>query len=227
MDKNFRVRAIVSIVMIIVAAISICVLDGIPFRVIYTLFSLVALIELLSFFVRSKKPINFALALLEIIFLCGGAIFLWQIDISKFWYVFLGVPGYDISAYLFGKIFGGKMFPKSRPFPHISKNKTWEGTILGLITSVCLVGILMAGRDAFAPDWPFLFCGVFAIIGDLFESSLKRTFKVKDSNEIVIKNPFFQKLELLVGGSEGHGGFLDRIDSTAFTMSLLLLLFIL
>ena len=74
-------------------------------------------------------------------------------------------------------------------------------------------GLIMAGTIPAA-----------ALTGDLFESYLKRQFKVKDSNEILIKNPVFAKLELLVGGSEGHGGFLDRIDSTAFTSAMLLVI---
>ena len=64
-------------------------------------------------------------------------------------------------------------------------------------------------------------------MGDLYESFLKRKFKVKDSNEIVVKNIVFQKLEDVVGGTGGHGGFLDRIDSTAFTATILLLISIL
>jgi len=61
-------------------------------------------------------------------------------------------------------------------------------------------------------------------MGDLFESFLKRKFNVKDSNEILIKNKAFEKLEVLVGGSEGHGGYLDRIDSTAFAAAVLLVI---
>jgi phosphatidate cytidylyltransferase len=82
----------------------------------------------------------------------------------------------------------------------------------------------MAIRGDFAADWMYLLCGPLALVGDLFESYLKRQFKVKDSNEIVINNPAFKRLEALVGGSEGHGGFLDRIDSTAFAASILLLI---
>ena len=80
--------------------------------------------------------------------------------------------------------------------------------------------ITLLGRN----DYIYLLCGPLALIGDLFESYLKRQFKVKDSNEIVIKNKFFEKLELIVGGTEGHGGFLDRIDSTAFTATILLII---
>ena len=90
--------------------------------------------------------------------------------------------------------------------------------------AIGLVAILMAVRGTFSEDWLYLLCGPLALAGDLFESYLKRQFKVKDSNEILIKNPVFAKLELLVGGSEGHGGFLDRIDSTAFTSAALLVI---
>ena len=87
-----------------------------------------------------------------------------------------------------------------------------------------MVAILIGVRGNFATEWYYLLSGPLALIGDLFESLLKRKFKVKDSNEILIKNKFFEKLELLVGGSEGHGGFLDRIDSTSFACSILLLI---
>ena len=79
----------------------------------------------------------------------------------------------------------------------------------------------MAVRGAFATEWYYLLCGPLALMGDLFESYLKRKFDVKDSNEILIKNKFFAKVELAVGGTEGHGGFLDRIDSTAFATTIL------
>ena len=140
------------------------------------------------------------------------------------WYIIFGVPGYDIFAYFSGKLLGGKIFKRSRPFPKISKNKTWEGTILGLLFAISLVIIKMAAAGAFATDWMYLLCGPLALCGDLFESHLKRAFNVKDSNEILIKNKFFAIIETAVGGSEGHGGFLDRIDSSAFACTVLLII---
>ena len=224
MDKNFKVRVIVGLSMFIVAVVALYTFNSIPFKVIYTLFSIVALIELFSFFKRKHGTINFVLALLEILFLAGGVWFVIRTDLIHFWYIILGVCGYDIFAYLFGKMFGGKVFGKARPFPHISKNKTWEGTILGLVTAVALCFIMMSIMGTYAKDWMYLFCGPLALIGDLFESYMKRKFNVKDSNEILIKNKFFVKLEMLVGGSEGHGGFLDRVDSTAFATTILLII---
>ena len=224
MDKNFKIRLIVGFGLFAVSLIGMYTFSGIPFKIIFGIFALMSAIELFSFFHRKKSFGLAMLALLEFAFLVLATVFVAQTDISHFWYIILGVPGYDIFAYLFGKMLGGKIFKKSRPFPFVSKNKTWEGTILGLSMAVGLVAILMACRRAFATDYIYLFCGPLALIGDLFESFLKRMFKVKDSNEILIKNKVFAKLESIVGGSEGHGGFLDRIDSTAFSATIILLL---
>ncbi|MDO4612169.1 MAG: phosphatidate cytidylyltransferase [Candidatus Saccharibacteria bacterium] len=224
MDKNFKVRLIVGAGMFAVALLSLYTFNAIPFKIIFGVFALISAIELLSFFHNKFTVSNAVLGLIELAFLVGGAVFVAKIDLAHFWYIILGVPGYDIFAYLFGKAFGGKVFTKSRPFPKVSKNKTWEGTILGLLSAVGMVAVLMAVRGSFTTDWMYLFCGPLALMGDLFESYLKRSFKVKDSNEIVIEDKKFARLENLVGGSAGHGGYLDRIDSTAFAGTILLLL---
>ena len=208
----------------VVALLALYTFDALPFKILFGLFALVSAVELFSFFKKRRKFENVILAIVEMAFLIYGVIFVAQTDVGHFWYIILGVPGYDVFAYLFGKLFGGKVFKKSRPFPRISKNKTWEGTLLGLTMAIGMVAVLIAMRGAFATDWMYLLCGPLALCGDLFESFLKRKFCVKDSNEILIKNPGFAKLELLVGGSEGHGGFLDRIDSTAFACTMLLII---
>ncbi|MBR3056137.1 phosphatidate cytidylyltransferase [Candidatus Saccharibacteria bacterium] len=223
MSRNFKVRLCVGLGLLVIALLGLYTFDGEPFRILYVLFSLVAGLELLSFFKRRNTFGNILLAIAEIGFLYCGALFILQSDLVHIWYVILGVPGYDVFAYLFGIMIGGKVFKESRPFPHISKNKTWEGTFCGLVIATALVAGLMAARGAFATDWVYLLCGPLALMGDLFESFLKRKFDVKDSNEIVIKNPVFQWLEVLVGGSNGHGGFLDRIDSMAFAGTVLLI----
>ena len=224
MDKNFKVRVTVGLSMFIVAVVALYTFDSIPFKIIYTIFSIVAMIELFSFFKRKYDAKNILLAIIELLFIGGGISFVIQTDLARFWYIILGVCGYDIFAYLFGKLFGGKVFGKARPFPHISKNKTWEGTVLGLLMAIAMVFIMMSIRGTYASEWMYLLCGPLALVGDLFESFMKRKFNVKDSNEILIKNKFFSKLEMLVGGSEGHGGFLDRLDSTAFATTILLII---
>lgn len=224
MDRNFKVRVSVGMAMFAIALVALYTFDGMPFKLIYAFFALVAAIELFSFFKQKSGDAQLALAIIEVILLIWSTIFVVNTDVDHFWYIILGVPGYDIFAYLFGKAFGGKIFKKSRPFPRISKNKTWEGTILGLTMAILLVTIKMIAGGDFSNDWVYLLCGPLALCGDLFESFLKRKFAVKDSNEILIKKPFFAKLEMLVGGSEGHGGFLDRIDSVAFTCSAIMII---
>ena len=224
MDKNFKTRLIVGICLFVVAIVGLYTFNSVPFKVAYTLFGLMAGVEVLSFLQRKHDFKRFLLAIVELGFLYCGTLFVLRIDAAHFWYIILGVPGYDVFAYLFGKRFGGKIFGKSRPFPRISKNKTWEGTLFGLLIATSLVALLMAFRFSFSTDWMFLLCGPLALCGDLFESYLKRQFGVKDSNEVVIKNPVFKKIEVLVGGTGGHGGYLDRIDSTALTASVLLVI---
>ncbi|MBR2640839.1 phosphatidate cytidylyltransferase [Candidatus Saccharibacteria bacterium] len=224
MDKNFKVRVIVGLGIFVVALLALYTFDSIPFKILFGVFAFLSAIELLSFFKRKSTLYNILLTILELAFLILGTIFVARINVDHFWYIILGVPGYDVFAYLSGKLFGGKVFKKSRPFPHISKNKTWEGTILGLLFAISLVIIKMAAAGAFATDWMYLLCGPLALCGDLFESHLKRAFNVKDSNEILIKNKFFAIIETAVGGSEGHGGFLDRIDSSAFACTVLLII---
>ena len=227
MDKNFRVRVICGLGMFIVALVALYTFDSIPFKIIYGLFALVSATELISFFWRKISFWHVLLAIIELVFLVCSSIWVAKVDRYHFWYIILGVCGYDIFAYLLGRAFGGKIFKKSRPFPHISKNKTWEGTFLGLLMSFLMCLTMMLIRGTFEFDWVYLLCGPLALVGDLYESFLKRRFKVKDSNEILIKNKVFEKIEMVIGGTEGHGGYLDRIDSTAFTTTILLLISIL
>lgn len=224
MDKNFKIRWIVGMGMFLVALVGLYTFESVPFKIIYLLFALVAMVELFSFFRRKVNVVLVLLTLVETAFLICSVIFVCKVSLNDFWYIILGVCGYDIFAYLFGRAFGGKVFKKSRPFPAISKNKTWEGTVLGLAASLACVGLYMHFFGELKSDAIYFLCGPLALIGDLFESFLKRRFGVKDSNEILIKRPFFRKLEMLVGGSEGHGGFLDRIDSTAFAATILLII---
>lgn len=222
MDKNFRVRVICGLGLFAVTLIAMYTFDAVPFKILFGVFAIIAGIELLSFFKKVAHFKNVILAIIEIMFLIYGSMFIAQIGVVEIWYLIFGVCGYDIFAYLCGKMLGGKIIKNHHPFPKISKNKTWEGTILGLTISIILVLILTTALGR--ADYIYLLCGPLALMGDLFESYLKRQFKVKDSNEIVIKNKFFEKLEILVGGTEGHGGYLDRIDSIAFTATVLLII---
>ncbi|OFK24422.1 phosphatidate cytidylyltransferase [Olsenella sp. HMSC062G07] len=109
--------------------------------------------------------------------------------------------------------FAGSRLGKHKLAPRISPNKSVEGLVAGLLGSV-LVWILMwlLGVRGLTLDLAVaggLLVGVFAVVGDLFESRIKRGVGVKDSGTIM----------------PGHGGLLDRSDSMLFgaTVAFLLL----
>lgn len=110
--------------------------------------------------------------------------------------------------------FAGKFLGKHKMAPRVSPNKTWEGAAGGFLGAVAGMAVLYACANAgYAyPDWPlvrYLLTGallsVFAQVGDLFESSLKRAAGVKDAGRIF----------------PGHGGVLDRCDGFLFAAPLL------
>ncbi len=99
----------------------------------------------------------------------------------------------DAAAYFFGRMIRGpRLLPKESP------NKTWSGAISAVI-ACAICGYFVAGwRDAAVMPWVItgILISITAQAGDLFESGLKRRFKVKDSGSIL----------------PGHGGLLDRVD---------------
>lgn len=112
----------------------------------------------------------------------------------------------DTAAY-----FAGRAFGRRKLAPHISPGKTWAG-VVGAIVAVLLLALAvwqfapaarMYSNDLFAavgPVWALLLLGVLvglSIVGDLFESLLKRQAGVKDSGQLL----------------PGHGGVLDRVDA--------------
>jgi phosphatidate cytidylyltransferase len=105
----------------------------------------------------------------------------------------------DTGAYLGGRLFG------RRPLaPHISPNKTVEGLLIGMACSV--LAVWFAGRyQDWLPGAHALVLGlgiaVFAPIGDLFESFVKRQAGTKDTGRLL----------------GAHGGVLDRLDAVLFT----------
>jgi phosphatidate cytidylyltransferase len=149
---------------------------------------------------RPRAGVNTALGLLY----CGLPVLalVWlrglSLGLEATIFLLLCVWSADIMAYFAGRMLGG---PKLAPA--ISPKKTWAGAIGGVIGAMIIAGGLAAvwlqmigGRGA------LLFialAGVFAVLsvlGDLFESWLKRRAGVKDSGTLL----------------PGHGGVLDRLD---------------
>ena len=105
----------------------------------------------------------------------------------------------DTGAYAFGRLIG-----KNRPWAQISPRKTIEGAAGGLVCAMAAAFIarawfapFLAARDALALG---ALVGVFAQVGDLVESLLKRDARHDDSSDLI----------------PGHGGILDRFDSLYF-----------
>lgn len=123
-----------------------------------------------------------------------------------FWYglsVFFFLWSSDSGAYIFGSLLG-----KHRLFPRISPKKSWEGSVGGGLVAIA-VSQIIASYIPFAGNLDemtsrMLWMGLALIVvffgtwGDLVESLIKRKIGIKDSGNIL----------------PGHGGMLDRFDSS-------------
>jgi len=112
----------------------------------------------------------------------------------------------DIAAY-----FAGRRFGKNKLAPSISPGKTWEGVAGALLGVSVYVALVWSYSPYFAHRevLPILLLASWwwvglAVIGDLFESAIKRQAGVKDSGALL----------------PGHGGLLDRIDALTSTLPL-------
>lgn len=102
-----------------------------------------------------------------------------------------------------GAYFSGRAFGKNKLAVYVSPGKTWEGVYGGAILAfiIALIGVyliepkIVLSLEMFALIAAFI--AMFSVLGDLFESVLKRQVGLKDSGSIL----------------PGHGGVLDRIDS--------------
>lgn len=136
---------------------------------------------------------------------------------GSFWvlYVVAVVAAADVGAYFFGKIFG-----RTKLAYQVSPGKSCEGLAGGLLSSQLLVAITVGFNAAFfsleLPSLTLLlpvtlFIAVVSVIGDLFESLLKRKAGLKDSGTIL----------------PGHGGVLDRIDGLTSALPIFCFIFLL
>lgn len=127
------------------------------------------------------------------------------IQVGKYfvWYIIFGACLTDVFAYFVGSKFG-----KHKLCPEISPKKTVEGAIGGIVG--CIVSLLVYtfalnklcnfGINYVNIGLISVFVAIFAQLGDLVASSIKRNAKIKDFGNLL----------------PGHGGVLDRIDSVLF-----------
>ena len=113
----------------------------------------------------------------------------------------------DAGAYCIGSLLG-----RHKLFPRVSPGKSWEGSIGGALLVVGGAALVWHLLNVYAPDegnltlWQWAGLGLTVVIfgtwGDLVESLFKRTLGIKDSGNVL----------------PGHGGMLDRFDSTLLAM---------
>lgn len=146
-------------------------------------------------------PIDLSLSFLGFIYIVVGFLHLLLLRGLQqgFWliiFVFVVVWSTDTAAYFVGTYFG-----KHNLAPAISPKKTWEGFIGGILFSMLMVFILVNTANMNNAKLLLVLTPIISLsgqLGDLFESALKRFAGIKDSGNII----------------PGHGGVLDRFDST-------------
>jgi phosphatidate cytidylyltransferase len=141
------------------------------------------------------------LGLLYLPFLLGHLIWLRFLPQGEWWVLWflLVIFAGDTGAYYTGRTLG-----KTKLYPAVSPGKTWAGVWGGLAASL-VVGVLLGQRFLGELGVPALAAlavvlAVVGLLGDLFESMLKRQVQVKDASNLL----------------PGHGGMLDRLDSILF-----------
>lgn len=112
-------------------------------------------------------------------------------------FLFIIIWGADIGAY-----FAGRRWGKHKMAPLVSPGKSWEGLLGALITTVLLtLSTMFWYHTLYIDSYAILALSIvtvlFSVVGDLFESMMKRNAGLKDSGTLL----------------PGHGGILDRIDS--------------
>ena len=124
-------------------------------------------------------------------------------DLSPHWLCFALALNWigDMAAYYAGRTFG-----RHKLAPKLSPKKTWEGSIASIAAAAALGVLYLHYALPERPVWELLLISALANVagqvGDLAESAIKRGADVKDSGTLL----------------PGHGGFLDRVDGTLFTL---------
>jgi phosphatidate cytidylyltransferase len=180
-----------------------------------TLFEIISLFLLLIFIVFMFETLFYVKegkSLPELFFLYTPLFFLviplsflmalyFESGVKSALFVILVTKSGDIGGYVFGSISNWIMRGNHKMVPLISPNKSWEGLLGGLFTSIITAYsmILFYGSDWKHENFVVLGCILFfgGVLGDLFESSLKRMTFVKDSGAFI----------------PGIGGVLDIVDS--------------
>ena len=208
-DKPYRLEALVTALTVALSALSLAYGRSIPLSLAIVALGVVASVILT--FLRGNALVWQALGVVYLS-IPSMALVALRAPASGIWVIislFVIVWATDTGALICGNLIGGP-----RLAPVLSPSKTWAGTIGGsIIAALAFAGFIALLNGSARAALPFGFAfSLIAHAGDLFESFVKRRFGFKDSGALI----------------PGHGGVLDRMDSTlatALAMALLVLLF--
>ena len=153
--------------------------------------------------VRPSATASFGVTLLGVVWIGAGLGFLLLVrDIPEFGFWALVAVLFTVFAADTAAFFVGRAIGRHKLAPAISPGKSWEGFVAGVLGAMAAsFVILYRDREAFLGIPQMLALGaaiaLASVLGDLFESAVKRDLQVKDSGRILA----------------GHGGMLDRLDS--------------
>jgi phosphatidate cytidylyltransferase len=146
-----------------------------------------------------------ALALLYLPLLLGHFIWLRYLPEGQWWvfWLLMVIMAGDTGAFYCGRAWG-----KTKLYPEVSPGKTWAGALGGTAAAIIVGAALghwaLARVSLAALAGLALLLALVGLLGDLFESMLKRQLQVKDASGLL----------------PGHGGMLDRLDSMLFAAPL-------
>jgi len=153
--------------------------------------------------VRQAATTSFGVTLLGVAWVGAGIGCLLLIrDIPEFGFWAVMAVLFTVFAADTGAFFVGRTFGRHSLAPAISPKKSWEGLVGGVLAAVGMAFVILyKDRADFLSIPQSLLLGLVialaAVLGDLFESAVKRDLEVKDSGRVL----------------GGHGGMLDRLDS--------------
>jgi phosphatidate cytidylyltransferase len=200
-NRNTKLREFVfrsvSTFILVPIVLSIIYQGGYPFKIFLSVIALAMLAEWLNLISKSDNRIIWGgIGLIYTLLPIFSILFIREHEkgFMLLLFLLLCVWATDIGAYILGSYLKGpKLAPK------ISPKKTWSGFLGGVLCATCVGAIFIKLELLKLQNLIYLsiVLSLFSQVGDLFESGLKRYFKVKDTGSII----------------PGHGGILDRVDS--------------
>ena len=153
--------------------------------------------------VRASATASFGATVLGVAWVGAGiGCLLLLRDIPEHGFVAVMAVLFTVFAADTGAFFVGRTLGRHKLAPAISPAKSWEGFVGGVAAAVLIAFLVLYGdHDDFLSIPQSLVLGaaiaIASVLGDLFESAVKRDLQVKDSGKLLA----------------GHGGMLDRLDS--------------